>query len=236
VAEPSDAPDGPPGKPKVFRYREYGLRPPRVLQRFCRETGGLNPFGGAMYRLSWAPSQLTWSAGKFRINDEHGTFKYWHIDAGWVPKYPGYGERYVLETWKAPEVYGSPFEWEALNHEYEEDGRMLGKLGPYPHLGSYEVCFHFNTSDTNEFVYPTHTLCERRIQEHIRMSRKKALLRAMAKEASDYEEFSKKREQSDILSEPFDGLNSLITPYVSLAGVDVPPAAPAAISTTQEVS
>ena len=228
--------DDAPGKPKKYRYREFGLRPPRALQRFCKDFGGPNPFGGPMYRLSWAPSQLTWMAGKWRIDDENGNFKHWNIDAGWAPKYPGYGERFVMEAWKAPDVYGSPEDWEAMNREYEEDGRMLGKLGPYPHLGSYEVVLHFQADDTKEFVAPSYTICERRIQEHMRQQHKRALLLAMTKSARDYEEKTTRREQADIISEPFDGLNSLITPYVSLAGVDMPAAAPAVISPgTQEV-
>ena len=63
--------DDAPGKPKKYRYREFGLRPPRALQRFCKDFGGPNPFGGAMYRLSWAPSQLTWMAGKWQIGRAH---------------------------------------------------------------------------------------------------------------------------------------------------------------------
>lgn len=222
-----EGPSGPPGKPRKTVFREYGLRPSRDLQRFCRDAGGLNPFGGAMYRLAWAPARLVWMAGKWRINDESGNFKFWHIDSGWAPKYPQLGERFVLEVWKTPETYGSPASWEDRNHQYEENGEVLGKLGPYPHAGDYEVVLHFETLDTKEYVEPTYTICEWRIREHLRMSRKRALLLAEARNAQEQEKLETRREQADILAEPFDGLNSLITPYVSLAGVDVPPITPA---------
>jgi hypothetical protein len=227
-----------PGVPMGTRkkYREFGLRPPRGLQTFCRETGGLNEFGGPMYRLSWAPSQLTWMAGTWRINDDQGNFKFWHVDCGYAPKYPQLGERYILETWKAPQAYGSPFEWESMNLQPEDNGQIIGKLGPYPHLGDYEVCFHFQDTD-GKYVHPTQTICELRIQEHSRNARKRKFIQDMANAAHRYEQDKIRSDQADILAEPFDGLNGLITPYVSLSGIDVPPAAPAAISTTaQEVS
>ncbi len=231
-----EGPSGPPGKPRKTVFREYGLRPSRDLQRFCRDAGGLNDFGGPMYRLAWAPSRLVWMAGKWRINDEHGNFMFWHIDSGYAPKYPQLGERFILEVWKPAYFYGSPASWEDTNRQHEENGEVLGKLGPYPHLGDYELVFHFQTEDTKEFVIQTPTLCELRIQEHLRIARRRALLDAMAKDARDYEEKTKRREQADILAEPFDGLNGLITPYVSLSGLDVPPATPPASSTTTEVS
>src|ERR1035441_8092592 len=55
-----------------------------------------------------------------------------------------------------------------------------------------------------------------------RRCRKRALLLAMTKSARDYEEQTTRREQADILSEPFDGLNGLLTPYVSLSNLDIP--------------
>ena len=224
---PGDLPDGIPGAAVKRKFREYGLRPPDALQRFCREHGGLNPFGGPMYRLSWAPACLTWMAGQWRVNDEHGNFKYWKIDAGYAPKYPQLGERWILESWREAQM--SPTEWEAVNRQLEDNGEMLGKIGPYPHEGHYECVFHFQTGDTREYVIPNQTLCEWRIQEHTRMSKKRELLLRNARDAQEAEKLQTRKEQADILSEPIDGLNSLLTPYVSLAGVDVPPA------TTQEV-
>ena len=222
-------------KPMARKYHEYGLRPSWGLQRFCRDFGGLNPFGDAMYRLAWAPTRLTWMAGKWRIDDAEGNFKFWLIDSGWSQKYPQFGERFILEVWKEPESYGSPFEWERMNNQVEEDGQILGKLGPYPAMGGYESCFHFQ-DDNGRFVWPTYTICERRIQEHMRIAKKRSFLLALTKDARDYAERDKRRQQSDIIGEAFDGLNSAITPYVSLSGIDVPKPAEAGISTTQEVS
>jgi hypothetical protein len=215
-------------------YREYGLRPSSRLQRFCREAGGLNPFGGPVYRLAWAPSRLTWMAGKWRIDDEQGNFKFWHIDCGWAQKYPQFGERFILEVWKDAESYGSPFEWERMNGQLEEDGQILGKLGPYPAMGDYEMCFHFQDTE-GRFVWPTQTIIEWRIQEHMRIARQRAFILAMTRCAREYQERDKRRQQADIIAEPFDGLNSLLTPYVSLSGIDVPRPAEAGISKTQEV-
>jgi hypothetical protein len=235
----------PPDMTKTSRkrkFREFGLRPPPAVQRFCRDFGGTNPFGGPMYRLSWAPSQLTWMAGVWRINDNQGNFKFWHVDCGHAPKYPQFGERFILEVWKAPELFGSPFEWEQLNRQPEENGMVLGKLGPYPVNGGYEFCFHFQDT-AGGFVLPTPTICELRIQEHRRISRKAAddremqkQLAATARDAQEYERQQVRKEQSDILAEPFGGLNGLITPYVSMAGVEVPKAPAASSTEPQEVN
>jgi hypothetical protein len=230
------APDGAPQMPDPTRatrrraYREYGLRPPAAVQRFARDFGGLNPFGGPMYRVSWAPSCLTWMAGKWRIDDDQGNFKFWLTDAGWAPKYPQYGERFILEHWKRPDIFGSPDSWDYLNRQYEETGEILGKLGPYPVHGQYEFCFHFQDT-TGAFVLPTPTICELRIQEHRRQVKKREddheagdRFRAQARESQALEKADVAKDRAAILDEPFSGLNGLITPYVSLAGVDVPSA------------
>jgi len=229
--EPDGPVNAPKGKATRRKWREYGLRPPRDLQRLCRRVGGLNFFGGPMYRLSWAPSQLSWMAGKWLCSDENGNFKWFVTDAGWAPKYPQYRERFVLELWKPPWAYGTQEAWEEINRQPEENGQVLGRLGPYPHLGDYEPIFLFETGDgTRRFINPTAELCEARIQEHRVFSEQPARTARLLKEAREAEEAAKRRAQSDILSEPFSGLNGLLTPFISLSGVDVPKATPQEVS------
>src|ERR1017187_6151644 len=147
---PGDLPDGIPGAAVKRKFREDGLGPPDAVQRFCGGQGALTPSGGPMSRLSWAPACRTWMAGQWRVNDEHGNFKYWKIDAGYAPKYPQLGERWILESWR--EARMSPPECEAFNRQLEANGEMLAKIGPYPHEGHYECGFHFQTRATREYV------------------------------------------------------------------------------------
>lgn len=80
-------------------------------QRGCQvlRAFGMNPHGLPMYRMVRADSRRQWMTGEL------------------APKYPKYGDCYVIEKWCGPEKYGDEKAWEEA-----------GTLGPFPREGDYE--------------------------------------------------------------------------------------------------
>ena len=73
------------------------------------------------------------------------------------PKYPAVN-RWHIEKWLPPEVYGSPRAWYAQTVE-RENGVSVPALGPYPSRGEYEHCFTLQ-GPRGEFVQLTATIAE----------------------------------------------------------------------------
>lgn len=73
------------------------------------------------------------------------------------PKYPAVN-RWHIEKWVPPEVYGSPRAWYAQTVE-RENGVSVPALGPYPSRGEYEHCFTLQ-GPRGEFVQLTATIAE----------------------------------------------------------------------------
>lgn len=97
-----------------------------VLARF-----GNNVHGKPMYRIVKASSREQWSMGE------------------WRPKYPKYGDAWIIETWCHPDKYGSRDMWEEAK---DDQGRSL--LGPYPEQGDYEFVIPVLDASGNMITNP----------------------------------------------------------------------------------
>ncbi len=124
----------------IHVVRETHDTPETVAHRLER-AGGVNRFGEPNYRAVWGWSRLAlaWIGGKFEDRDEHGALLRERVELRWEPKYPAVN-RWHIERWLPPEVYGSPRAWYAQTIE-RENGISIPALGPYPSRGEYEHCF-----------------------------------------------------------------------------------------------
>jgi len=119
--------------------RETHETPENVAQSL-RRAGGINRFGEANYRAVWGWNRLAWIGGKFEERDpETGSLLREVVELRQEPKYPAVN-RWHIERWVPPEVYGSPRFWYAQTVE-RENGVSISALGPYPSRGEYEHCF-----------------------------------------------------------------------------------------------
>ncbi|MBZ5701473.1 MAG: hypothetical protein LAN84_06470 [Acidobacteriia bacterium] len=143
---------------RILILRETHDTPEAVARRLLL-TGGVNRFGAANYRAVWGWNRLAWIGGKFEERDpETGTLLREVVELRREPKYPAVN-RWHIERWVAPEVYGSPRAWYAQTAEIA-DGRSVAALGPYPSRGEYEHCFTLQ-GPRGEFVQLTATAAER---------------------------------------------------------------------------
>ena len=120
-------------------------------------AGGRNWFGELNYRAVWGWNRLAWIGGKFEERDANGNFVRTLVELRKEPKYPGVN-RWHIEKWLPPEVYGSPRAWYAQTVE-RENGVSIPALGPYPARGEYEHCFTLE-GPRGEFVQLTATIAE----------------------------------------------------------------------------
>jgi len=141
---------------------------PEAVARRLKSAGGANRFGEANYRAVWGWNRLAWIGGKFEDRDEQGALLRERVELRWEPKYPAVN-RWHIERWLPPEVYGSPRAWYAQTIE-RENGISIPALGPYPARGEYEHCFTLE-SPRGEFVQLTPTIAEH-IARAIEWSRK----------------------------------------------------------------
>lgn len=95
--------------------------------------------------------------GRWTDRDAHGNVIRESIELREVPKYLPV-DRWHVERWIPPEVYGSRDEWYRRTIEVE-DGTRLPALGPYPSRGEYEHCFTLETP-AGEFVPLTASACD----------------------------------------------------------------------------
>jgi hypothetical protein len=137
--------------------RETHVPPSAVAHRLAL-AGGKNPFGEPNYRAVWGWNRLAWIGGKFEERDpEDASLLREVIDLRLEPKYPAVN-RWHIEKWLPPEVYGSPRAWYAQTLEIA-GGRSVPALGPYPARGDYEHCFTLE-GPRGEFVQLTATVAE----------------------------------------------------------------------------
>ena len=107
----------------------------------------------------WGWNRLAWIGGKFEERDPAtGSFLREVVELRQEPKYPAVN-RWHIERWVPPEVYGSPRAWYAQTIE-RENGVSIPALGPYPSRGEYEHCFTLE-GPHGEFVQLTPTVAER---------------------------------------------------------------------------
>ena len=120
-------------------------------------AGGRNRFCEPNYRAVWGWNRLAWIGGKFEDRDSNGALLRERIELRKEPKYPAVN-RWHIERWVPPEVYGSPRTWYAQTNEIT-NGQTVAALGPYPSRGEYEHCFTLETPQ-GEFIQLTPTIAE----------------------------------------------------------------------------
>jgi len=142
---------------------------PEAVARRLRSAGGINRFGEANYRAIWGWNRLAWIGGKFEERDPStGSLLREVVELRQEPKYPAVN-RWHIERWVPPEVYGSPRAWYAQTIE-RENGISIPALGPYPSRGEYEHCFTLE-GPRDEFLQLTPTIAEH-VAKAIEWSRK----------------------------------------------------------------
>lgn len=158
--------------------RESHNTPDAVAYRL-ELAGGRNTFGEPNYRAIWGWNRLAWIGGKFEEHDPAtGALLRQVVELRQEPKYPAVN-RWHIEKWLPPEVYGSPAKWWSQTIEIA-DGRSIPALGPYPARGEYEHCFTLE-GPRGEFIQLTPTIAEHialaieRSRHHPRGAGKRAL-------------------------------------------------------------
>jgi hypothetical protein len=139
---------------RVIRERH---ETPESVARRLELAGGRSRFGEANYRAVWGWNRLAWIGGKFEDRDEQSALIRERIELRKEPKYPAVN-RWHIERWVPPEVYGSPRAWYAQTNEIA-NGQSVAALGPYPSRGEYEHCFTLETPG-GEFIQLTPTVAE----------------------------------------------------------------------------
>jgi hypothetical protein len=141
----------------IHVVRETHDTPETVAHRLER-AGGANRFGEANYRAVWGWNRLAWIGGKFEDRDPAtASLLREVVELRQEPKYPAVN-RWHIERWVPPEVYGSPRAWYAQTIE-RENGISIPALGPYPSRGEYEHCFTLE-GPRGEFTQLTPTIAE----------------------------------------------------------------------------
>src|SRR5260370_29437742 len=140
----------------IHVVRETHDTPETVAHRLER-AGGVNRFGEPNYRAVWGWNRLAWIGGKFEDHDEQGALLRERIELRCEPKYPAVN-RWHIERWVPPEVYGSPRQWYSQTLE-TANGKNIPALGPYPCRGEYEHCFTLE-GPRGEFIQLTPTVAE----------------------------------------------------------------------------
>ena len=115
-------------------------RAPLDVQERITRAGGVNLYGRPNFRVVWGWSRLTWIGGKWTDRDPAtGRILREVCELRRVPKYLPH-DRWHLERWLPPELYGPPARWYAQTVE-RENGENIPALGPFPREGEYEHCF-----------------------------------------------------------------------------------------------
>jgi hypothetical protein len=144
-------------RPRILVLRETHETAENVARRLER-AGGINRFGEPNYRAIWGWNRLAWIGGKFEERDPAtGSLLREVVELRQEPKYPAVN-RWHIERWVPPEVYGSPRTWYAQTVE-RENGVSIPALGPYPSRGEYEHCFTLEGT-RGEFLQLTPTISE----------------------------------------------------------------------------
>ena len=93
---------------------------------------GRNFYGENIFRLIWGPSRKYLAGGYW---EETGKFGY-----RWLPKYGSLNNRWMIERYMPPSVYGTSETWEART--VSPEGFL--QAGPYPAYGGYECASVFS--------------------------------------------------------------------------------------------
>ncbi len=143
--------------------------PPADVVRRLTAAGGNNRYGEPNFRAVWGWSRLGWIGGKWEDRDSQtGEVVRETISVRLEPKYIPF-DRWHVERWCPPEMYGSPQEWEQQTAEVI-DGTTVAALGPYPSRGEYEHVFTME-GPHGEFVQLTPAIVEQ-LSRMIEVSRR----------------------------------------------------------------
>lgn len=155
----------------------YDLQVPGYLQAALADEGGLNPYNEPNYRLVWGWSRHEFRAGECHEFDDSGNWTGVRIDIRKEPRYHP-RDRFHLEVWVPPGLYGTPEEWYTLTRRIV-GGSFIEHLGEYPSRGDYEQVCACQTP-TGGFVVPTEQATRDIIRWH-----KRARLRTPGQIRSD---------------------------------------------------
>jgi hypothetical protein len=132
--------------------------PPNEIARRLTVAGGRNRFGQPNFRAVWGWCRLSWIGGKWEDRDpQSGKTVRETIGERLEPKYVPF-DRWHIERWCPPEMYGSPEDWQTQTAEII-DGKTISGLGPYPSRGEYEHVFTLE-GPRGEFVQLTPAIVE----------------------------------------------------------------------------
>jgi hypothetical protein len=97
---------------------------------------GTNLYGDPLFRIVWSETRTHLSGGQWTEYSDKES-KHLLREVAEYRRVPTYGslQRWVLEKWCPPEMYGSPELWELENRD-EKTGLLI--LGPFPNSGEYE--------------------------------------------------------------------------------------------------
>jgi hypothetical protein len=167
---------------------------PESVAHSLKLAGGINRFCEPNYRAIWGWNRLAWIGGKFAERDPAtGSLLREVVELRREPKYPAVN-RWHIEKWLPPEMYGSPRMWWTQTMEVQ-GGRRIPALGPYPARGDYEHCFTLE-SPRGEFVQLTPTVAEhiaRTIEwsrRHPRLAGKRALYDREQRQERTYDAYA----------------------------------------------
>jgi hypothetical protein len=142
----------------MIRILRETYTPPDGIVRRLTAAGGRNRFGEPNFRAVWGWSRLGWIGGKWEDRDpQTNEVVRETISVRLEPKYLPL-DRWHVERWCPPEMYGSPQDWQEQTSEVI-DGKTVSALGPYPSRGEYEHVFTLEGSH-GEFVQLTPAIVE----------------------------------------------------------------------------
>lgn len=107
----------------------------QFLNNALLTAGGSNLYGQPNYRLVWSESRF-----EIRYGQK-------------VKKYGSGRDRWILEKWCPPEMYGDPDTWHF--ETYDAEFREMA-LGPFPNHGEYEHSYTFDQGGI--YIEPTEDL------------------------------------------------------------------------------
>lgn len=118
---------------------------PRHIQNRVAAAGGTNHYGEPNFRVVWSGARLAHIGGWWTDRAENGDITREVFELREVPKYMPPWDRWIVESYRPPEWYGSPLGWEMVTREYafpqfKATSPSLLSMGAFPNRGDYEMC------------------------------------------------------------------------------------------------
>ena len=152
---------------------------PRGLQFRVARAGGYNLFGDPNFRIVWGWSRLTLIGGEWEDYNPDGSLSRRVIEFRREPKYFLALNRFHVEKWLPPAMFGTPRQWFEMTKEVV-GGLTIAAGGPYPSRGEYEHCWTVQTP-SGKFAPLTVSMCETVVRavewsRHLNRSDRKAAI------------------------------------------------------------